>query len=221
MKPDDREKAAVFSGLAEMERIWRGLEHWASQSLRTHKKEPICYMVTSAESGEGKTTLTASLAQALARRSEKRILAMDMNWHNPGFQNYFDIQKRWALKDYKSASINPIQPAGIANLDVLPAPVIDENEPYSTAELSETAINLLNTYRNRYDCVLIDTASLLPVNRNMVDPAVIGHAADAAILVVLTHVTSRQHARRAQKMLESAGSQVAGVVINHREEGQR
>jgi Mrp family chromosome partitioning ATPase len=67
---------------------------------------------------------------------------------------------------------------------------------------------------------LIDTASLLPVNRNMVDPAVIGHVADASILVVLTHVTSRQNARRAQKMLESAGSQVAGIVINHREEGQ-
>lgn len=218
MNSKAREKAAVLSNLAEMNRIWNGLQNWSDQLFGSIEKPSLCFMVTSAQSGEGKTTLTASMAQFLGRSVGKRVLAMDGNWYRPALSSYFGVSPSWHLEEFRQHQKRPIVSTDMKEVDLLPAPVLNTDSMPSTAELSETAIRLLNTYRNQYDCVLIDASSLLPTNRSMVDPVVIGHSADAAILLVLTHVTPRQQVKRAQKMLESSGTAIAGIVINHREE---
>ena len=108
-----------------------------------------------------------------------------------------------------------IRPSGAANLDILTAPVSNGDDDSSSAESSGVAQGILKQAREAYDVILVDTASVFPTNRRMIDPVVLGNASDAVILVVLTGVTPRQQVKRARVMLEGSGAEVAGVVVNH------
>jgi Mrp family chromosome partitioning ATPase len=179
-------------------------------------------MITSAAWGEGKTTLTARLAILAARSGGKRILAIDMNWYSPGLHRCFGLAPEWDLPRYAQDNnlIERIRPSGVTHLDVLTAPVPDKNTESSCAVNSGLARDILNQARLSYDFILVDTAAVFPANRRMTDPVVLGSASDATILVVLTGVTPRQQVKQAQVRLESSGTRVAGVVVNHWKESR-
>jgi hypothetical protein len=48
----------------------------------------------------------------------------------------------------------------------------------------------------------------------MMDPVSLSKVADGTALVVLANVTPRQRAKHAQVLLETAGANVLGVVVN-------
>ena len=62
--------------------------------------------------------------------------------------------------------------------------------------------------------VFIDSASVFPTNRYMIDPVAISRVADATIIVVMANATPRQQVKRALVSLETAGAKVLGVVAN-------
>ncbi len=210
MKTSDKDNFSVFSELAEANRILTGIESWTGQLSR-----PPCYMITSAMGGEGKTVLTASLGMAIAQHSKKRVLAIDMNWYKPGLGDFFDLESEWRLSDHDKQTpvAHLIKPSAIPKLDILTAPA-DNTAGMASADISAMAVDMVNEVRDLYDFVLVDTGSLFPTNRQMLDPVVVGAMADATILVTLTNVTPRQQVKRAHMMLESAGSNVAGMVVN-------
>jgi protein-tyrosine kinase len=184
-------------------------------------QKPFCCMVTSAAWGEGKTTLTAGLGLIAARSAEKRILVVDMNWYSPGLHRCFGLTSEWDLKAY-SLDRNleaVIRPSGAANLDILTAPASGVDTDSPSSESSGVAQGILKQAREAYDVILVDTASVFPTNRRMIDPVVLGNASDAVILVVLSGVTPRQQVMRVRVMLEGSGAGVAGVVVNHWKSG--
>ena len=92
MEIPERQKVQMLSELAEANRMLTGIENLVSA------QKPFCCMVTSAAWGEGKTTLTAGLGLIAARRADKRILAIDMNWYSPGLHRCFGLTPEWDLK---------------------------------------------------------------------------------------------------------------------------
>jgi Mrp family chromosome partitioning ATPase len=211
MDRPEKQIVQVLSELAEANRILSGIESLVG------RQKPSCWMITSAAWGEGKTTLTAGLGILAARRGDKRVLAIDMNWYSPCLHKSFGLISEWDMKRYFQDNnlIELIRPSGVANLDLLTAPVSIGNEELSCAENSGAAQGILKQAREAYDIILVDTAAVFPVNRQMTDPVILGSASDVVILVVLTGVTPRQQVKRAQMMLESSGTRVAGVVVNH------
>ena len=205
-----RQKVLMLSELAEANRMLTGIENMVSSQT------PFCCMITSAAWGEGKTTLTAALGLIAARRADKRVLAIDMNWYSPGLHGCFGLAPEWDVKDYcRDRNLQAlIRPSGSAGLDILPAPASSGDDGSSSAESSEVAQGILKQAREVYDVILVDTAAVFPTNRRMIDPVILGNASDAVILVVLSGVTPRQQVMKARVMLEGAGPGVAGVVVN-------
>lgn len=211
MEIPERQKVMILSDLAEANRMLMGIENLVSS------QKPFCCMVTSAAWGEGKTTLTAGLGMTAARRTNKRVLAIDMNWYSPGLHRCFGLTPEWDLAGYcQDRNLNAMTRfSGEANLDILTAPASGGDSDRSSAESSGVAQDILKQARETYDFILVDTASVFPANRRMIDPVVLGNASDAVILVVLTCVTPRQQVKRARVMLEDSGAKLAGVVVNH------
>jgi protein-tyrosine kinase len=211
MEISEQQKIQVLSELAEANRILTCIE----KQVQPHT--PFCCMITSAAWGEGKTTLTSSLGMIAARRAGKTILLIDMNWYSPGLHQHFGFVPEWDLKCYsQDKNLNAlIRPTGISNLDILTAPVSDGQQDSFSTETSGLAQIILKQARETYDFILVDTASVFPTNRRMLDPVVLGNSCDAVILVVLTCVTPRQQIKRARISLEGSGAKLAGVVVNH------
>jgi Mrp family chromosome partitioning ATPase len=211
MEFTEKKIVQVFSELAEANRILAGI------TSLMDRQPPICWMITSAAWGEGKTTLTAGLGMLAARSGDKRVLAIDMNWYSPGLHPCFGLTPAWDLQQYDQDKnlIERIRPSGIHHLDILTAPALKEGGENSGAEYAGLARDILHQARQLYDVLLVDTASVFPANRRMTDPVVIGSACDATIMVVLTGVTPRQQVKQAQVRLESSGARVAGVVVNN------
>lgn len=205
-----KKKVSMLSQLAEANRMLTGIENLVS------KKTPFCCMITSAAWGEGKTTLCAGLGMLAARYTGKRVLAVDMNWYSPGLHQCFGLIPEWDLKAYcQDRHLQTfIRPSGTVNLDVLTAPASGLDNDSSSAENAAMAQGILKEAIESYDMILVDTASVFPTNRRMMDPVVLCKACDAVVLVVLSGITPRPQVMKARVMLEGAGS-VAGVVVNH------
>jgi Mrp family chromosome partitioning ATPase len=69
---------------------------------------------------------------------------------------------------------------------------------------------LLDSLRQEYDFVVIDTPPLLVVT----DPSVVAPSADGVILVVRMQPNSRRPAERSREVLRAVGAAVVGVVVN-------
>ncbi len=195
--------------LAEMKRIFSGIETGLQHQI------PACVVVTSAERGEGKTTTTAELAAVAARQSGKRVLAVDLNWHFPSLHTYFGLEPVDAGGPGAGKSpLEMVRPSALERLDVLPAIRLPAAGGDTETEENALALEIVRQARNAYDFVFLDTTSLFPTNRRMMDPVVISKAADGVALVVLANVTPRQEVKRAKMMLETAGAKVVGVIVN-------
>jgi capsular exopolysaccharide synthesis family protein len=119
-------------------------------------------MLTSALSGEGKSTLALGLAVSAARMHQ-RVLLIDANLRQPNLHKILGLTNDWGLslllveetnssvKEY----IQPIHPS----IDVLTAGPTPEDtvKLLSSARMKE----LLEFFEQTYDLVLIDTSSIL------------------------------------------------------------
>ncbi len=195
----------TIAQLAEMKRIYSAMETSFPET------GPVCVLVTSAERREGKTTVAAGLAALAASRSGKRVLAVDLNWHAPALHRCFglDLADGARLEEGVSA-LESVRPTGLADLEVLPA---FSSLPDGTDE-NAVGADIIRQARNAYDTLFVDASSVFPTNRRMMDPIAISKAADGVVLVVLAGVTQRQHVRKAQMMLHTAGSRLLGVIVN-------
>ncbi|MBI5589810.1 MAG: hypothetical protein HY881_04955 [Deltaproteobacteria bacterium] len=210
MEIPEQQKVQILSELAETKRMLAGIENLARDT-------PFCCMVTSAASGEGKTTLTSSLGMIAAKHANKSILAIDMNWHSPGLHRCFGLVPEWDLKRYSQDNNMKalIRPSGLENLDILTAPAPNGHDGGFNTENPGLAQSILKQAHESYDFILVDTAAVFPPNRCMIDPAILGNVSNAVILVVLTGVTPRQQVKRARIILEGSCGKMAGVVVNH------
>ena len=120
MEISERQKVRMLSELAEANRMLSGIENLVS------RQTPLCCMVTSAAWGEGKTTLTAGLGMVAARRADKRILAIDMNWYFPCLHRCFELTPEWDLKGYSlDRNLETwVRPSGAASLCCTPLAVV-------------------------------------------------------------------------------------------------
>jgi len=75
---------------------------------------------------------------------------------------------------------------------------------------SEQFPQLIETLKNEFDFVLIDTPPLLAVT----DPAIVGSHVDLMYLVMRIRKGARTNAQEAKKIIAGMGGKLAGVVIN-------
>jgi len=196
--------------IAEMRRTYTAIEKSFPD------RGPKSIVVTSASPSEGKTLTVAGLAAVAAREGEKRVLAIDLNWFRPSLHTVFGLERTFDIDRIRDdrAVIDLAQGSKIDHLDVLVAPLPEQNTVEAGSDLNMLAEKIIKQAREAYDISIIDTSALYPINRRMVDPAVFSWTADGVALVVLANETPRRKAKRALMALKTSGADVLGVVVN-------
>ena len=169
----------------------------------------IC--VSSALPGEGKSTVTNSLAISLAQ-SGKRVLVVDCDLRRP-VQHVFwkgmanDVGVTSVLVG-KCELPDAVQSSGVEGLDVLVAGPVPPN-PGKLVESLKLRQLLLEASKH-YDLVLVDSPPVLLVN----DALLINRVVDSFLMVVACASTSRRAIIEARDRLQGTGNEPMGTIFN-------
>jgi succinoglycan biosynthesis transport protein ExoP len=167
-------------------------------------------LVTSAQPGEGKTTVAVNLAFSLAQLGQP-VLLVDADMRRPSIQKYFP-QRGSRLSSYlagQGAWQQMVYPTSISRLYVLHCGPIPENpsELLSSDRMQAMIQESMATYR----FVILDSPPLL----NRADSRILGSMVGATILVVKGGDTPRQVVQYAESQARSVGTNLIGVVLNN------
>ncbi|MEM6312890.1 MAG: polysaccharide biosynthesis tyrosine autokinase [Planctomycetota bacterium] len=170
-------------------------------------------LVTSPLSGDGKTTSACNLAAAVAD-SGKRTLLLDADCRRPSVARYLRVGSDHGLTNVLGVEEpelpldKAIQNTSVDNLDVLPCGPV----PDRPAEMlnSDRFAEMMETLRQRYDVIIVDSPPVLPVT----DARVLSDKADATILVLRAGSSTRRSARHAVDSLLRVNAHLVGVLVN-------
>ncbi|MBI1802724.1 MAG: polysaccharide biosynthesis tyrosine autokinase [Chloroflexi bacterium] len=169
-------------------------------------------LVTSAGPGEGKSTLAANLAVAMAQAGHHTVL-VDADLRRPSLHRLFDITDQAGLTnglvtDSVVALNGNLHVSPIENLRILTS----GPRPPNPAELlgSKRMHNLLEALKQESDMIIIDSPPALAV----ADASILASKVDGVILVVESGATRRGLAQKAKAQLEQVGAHMLGVAVN-------
>ncbi len=204
-------KIEVMTEIAEAKRIYSALEHGLAGPQNG------CVVVSSSSPGEGKSLTSAGMARLASCHGAKRVLLMDMNWYAPTLDAVFGVEHGFSVRDLGSdpSLSDLVVPTPYENLHLLPAPKMDVAGFTVNSKEFLLGSRLMQEARASYDLTLVDTASIFPTNRRMMDPVTLARSSDGVLLVVLAGVTPRQKVKGVVSILRASGPRIVGVVVNH------
>lgn len=167
-------------------------------------------LVTSPAPGDGKTTLAANLACAVAQAGN-RVILLDCDFRKPSQHRVFGLDKKIGLSNVLAGEAKieeATQKTPIANLSVVPCGPIPANP--SEILNSQNFLDLLDQLSKAYDLVLIDSPPVLPVT----DARVLAASVDGVILALRAEKTTRSAAMSARDQIQSVGGRILGLVVN-------
>lgn len=221
---EDLAHAAGVPVLAEFPRFRRGDKsalREASSYLRTNllfsstDAHPKVFLLTSAQSGEGKTITGTSLAEGFVRNGYRTLL-VDADLRSPSIAKLYRIAggaNRSSLVDWLQEPYQKHSPVEVSvgpkqNLHVIPVfqPVGQPAELLSIGFRS-----CLEKWRQDYDVILIDSAPILAV----ADSLAIAPYCTGTLLVTHLEQTDRGQVKAAVDLLRRIGVRILGVVATH------
>jgi capsular exopolysaccharide synthesis family protein len=202
----DPEQAAVAAHCIHQIRIMLQV----GSSLAGQEPKRV-FMVTSANTGDGKTSLSMSLALSFAA-SGSRTLVIDCDMVGQGLTHRLHAGQSQGLHEalIHGTLQGRIKKTTTTNLYVLP---IGGCEAVHAGSISPTAIKkLLLEAKHIFDTVVIDTGPVL----GSLEATVVATVTDAVILTV-SRGQNQALFERAVRHLRSVGAFIAGIVFNRAE----
>lgn len=169
-----------------------------------------CVMVTSASSGEGKTSLSTQLAASLARVGYRTLL-IDGDLRRPAIHKLFNLPPGAGLGELlrgEASLAEATRESPLEGLWLIPAGRADGQSLQALAR--EKGHDLFATLRRQYDFVVVDSAPVLPV----ADSLLLGRYVDGVIFSILRDVSRAPAVVAAQERLAMLGIRVLGAVAN-------
>jgi len=176
-------------------------------------KPPKTLVVTSSSRSEGKTITSINLAMAIVKSKQTcKVLLIDADMRRGRVAKYLGVDQEAGLSELLSgeAEINDV----LFHIDVPNLAFMSSGSvPAHPVDLldSKTMKALLNTLRNMYDLVIIDTPPIVPVT----DAGIIGSMCDGVLMVVQAGRTQRGIIRHAEELLYQSHAKVLGHVLTN------
>lgn len=167
-------------------------------------------LVSSATPGEGKTTVTANLAAALAMRGHS-TLVLDCDLRNPSVAEAFGRKNESGFSDYLQGKAYPLKI--IQKLDVPGLAIIPGGKPAeNAAELlaKKEARRLIALLRGMYEYILLDT----PPCSTLADASELAGVADGMLMVIRENFVSQGQIFDGLETMQACGVPVLGCVLN-------
>ena len=166
-------------------------------------------VVTSATSGEGKSTVSCNLATALAQRGRK-VLLVDADLRCSSLDAPLHARPGLTTMCAAGADHHPrYEPiVNLPNLHVVPSG-IRPTDPTGVLD-SPRMQELMNAWQGEYDHIILDTPPVLP----FADALVLGAKADGVILVARAGMSRSKALLRARDVLLRSGANLLGFVLN-------
>ena len=180
------------------------------------KNDLKVFLVTSAAPGEGKSTIAANIAMALAMR-ESKVVLVDCDLRNPSVREHVSMKEEYVgLYEYleKKADLKDIlQWNEEYKMYVVPGgqPVANASELLDSPRMRK----LLEELKDFAEYIILDTA---PVGI-LTDTAVLAEAADAALFVVKQDYANRSAIVEAIGQLAESKIYIAGCILNGAQAG--
>lgn len=170
-------------------------------------------MVTSSVPKEGKSFISSNLAVAFAN-NYKKVLLIDCDMRLGRLHKVFNLTNKHGLfnlilnMNKREEREKYIKSTSIENLFVIPRGPV----PANPSELlsSKRFEKLLEELKDDYDLIILDSA---PVN-GLSDSLIISKLVDKVVVVSRYGYTQVEDLKNTKRLLDKAGADVAGVIIN-------
>jgi polysaccharide biosynthesis transport protein len=167
-------------------------------------------LVTSAMSGEGKTSLTTHLAVSLANAG-RRVMLIDADMRRPAVHRVLGLTSKPGLAELLiglNQLSEVVQECKIPNLHLLPAGTWSRE---AAAALSSDAWpRVLHEASQGFDFVLVDSPPILPV----ADALAIARNVDGVLISIMQDQSRYGAVQTACQRLNMVGAKVLGVVVS-------
>jgi capsular exopolysaccharide synthesis family protein len=180
-----------------------------------YESETKVVHVTSAQPKEGRSTIVANLAVAVAQ-SGRKVVVVDGDLRSPSLHNIFHLVNAKGLSNALKPELSVdeiIQETKIPRLYAItsgPLPV-DPPEMLDGKQFATVVVHLARIF----DIVILDGPALL----TSIDASMIAAVADGVLLTVSLGQTPREALQRACKRLLDANAKLIGVVVNRADAG--
>jgi len=166
-------------------------------------------LVASALSGEGRSFVSANLAQALAQQQGSRVALIEADLRSPSLDGYLGAPPVPGISEYlrgEASETAVVQQSNIEGLWFVPA-----------GRARENPVELLGSPRMRqffdrlspsFDWMVVDSSPAVPVS----DATLVARLCDGVVLVVAAGHTRQEMASKTRDMLEDRT--LLGVVLN-------
>lgn len=175
---------------------------------------PRTLLITSAEPGEGKSTIVANLAYTIAQ-SGRSVIVVDGDLRLPTLHKIFELPNTIGLSTIlkrESTLAEAVQCSATAGVQVLTSGPLPPNPAELLGSPQMTA--LIEQLKRRFDLVLLDSPAYLAVT----DAAILAPLADGVVLVVGRAQIRQEAVRTARQELVNINANLMGIVVNRAEQ---
>lgn len=181
-------------------------------SFASASAHPKVFLVTSTDSGDGKTTVSINLAEAYARNDYKTLL-IDADLRKPDVAKLLDIRAEGSA-NLTALLQNPELGATFWTIDVdgatfqaLPCTI----ESHHATELLSRSFRRVLDGISDFDVIVIDSAPVLPV----ADSLVIAPHVSGVVLAANLEDSDKRRVRSATGLLRRLGVQIFGLAATN------
>jgi capsular exopolysaccharide synthesis family protein len=206
---DEPRLTTVTAPMSVTAEAYRGIRT-SLQYLALNRQMSVIQL-TSANSGEGKTSTVANLAVAFADAGMS-VVVIGCDLRRPRIHQFFGVDGSVGLTSVLvgSATLNeavqqaPNQP----NIRVLPSGPRPPN-PSELLSLDRTA-QVIDALRPSHQIILLDSPPVLPVT----DSLVLSRLADASLVIATSGKTSKRELKQCFERLRQVDSPIVGTILN-------
>lgn len=166
-------------------------------------------LVTSGTSGEGKSSVSVSIAEIMAEQGA-RVLLIDADLRRASIAELTGLEGAVGLTTVllRDVSVSEAIQEWQPNLDVLTSGVLPPNPVQLLT--SDHLRQLIESVRDEYDYVIIDSAPVLAVS----DPLWLASTTDGMVVVTRSRMTKREDLTRTLATLEATREPIIGIILN-------
>ena len=178
--------------------------------LSSQLKSPKIISITSALPNEGKTTVVRSIGRMSAMSGSKTII-IDCDLRLRQLSKGVDVQAPAGIIKLLRGDAN-LSEVIVKDDKTECEYILCKNDEYSKEDLFSTQAftEMLESLRNQYDLIILDTAPVLMV----AETRVIGNLSDAVVLVARWRKTKADAVKAAADILRKVDSKIIGLVLS-------